>query len=99
MFKFKTNRKKFKKLIFRLLFVVFAIWLVFNLVGVQTSISKKSQELNALKEKVKTQAQKNELLQRQLDFGITDEYIAKVAREKLNLLFPLERVFIDVTKE
>ena len=99
MFKFKARGKKFRKLIFRFLLVAFAVWLVFNLVGVQTSISKKSHELNALKEKVKIQSQKNELLQRQLDFGITDEYIAKVAREKLNLVFPLERVFIDVAKE
>lgn len=99
MFRFKTNRKKFKKLVFRLLFVVFAMWLVFNLVGVQTSISKKSHELDALREKVKAQAKKNEMIQQQLDFGITDEYIAKVAREKLNLVSPLERVFIDVAKE
>ena len=99
MFKFKTNGKRFKKLVFRLFFVVFAVWLVFNLVGVQTSISKKSHELDALREKVKTQTKKNELLQQQLDFGITDEYIAKVAREKLNLVSPLERVFIDVAKE
>ena len=99
MFKFMISRKKFKKLIFRLLFVIFATWLVFNLVSVQTSISKKRNELNLLKEKVTIQTKQNELLQRQLDFGITDEYIAKVAREKLSLLSPLERVFIDVTKE
>ena len=99
MFEFKANRKKFKKLFSRLLFVIFAMWLVFSLVGIQTNISKKSHELNALKEKVKNQTQKNELLQQQLDFGITDEYIARVAREKLNLLFPLERIFIDVAKE
>ena len=70
-----------------------------NLVSVQTSISKKQRELNLLKEKLTIQTKQNELLQRQLNFGITDEYIAKVAREKLNLLSPLERVFIDVTKE
>ena len=99
MFKFMTNRKKNKKLILRLLFAVFATWLVLNLVSVQTSISKKQRELNLLKEKLTIQTKQNELLQRQLNFGITDEYIAKVAREKLNLLSPLERVFIDVTKE
>ena len=99
MFKFMTNRKKNKKLVLRLLFAVFATWLVLNLVSVQTNISKKQRELNLLKEKLTIQTKQNELLQRQLNFGITDEYIAKVAREKLNLLSPLERVFIDVTKE
>ena len=98
MFKIMIKRKR-RKFVLRLLFVICVMWLVFNLVSIQASISKKHRELNVLKEKVSIQTKQNELLQRQLDFGITDEYIAKVAREKLNLLSPLERVFVDVAKE
>lgn len=99
MFKVRNSRQKFKRWIFKIFLVFFAACVTVQLVGVHVNIAKKQKELNALREKLDIQVQQNQLLQKQLDFGVTDEYIAQVAREKLNLVMPSERIFIDVTKE
>lgn len=99
MFKVRNNRQKSKRWIFRIFLIFFATCVVVQLVNVHVNISRKQKELNALREKLDVQVQQNQLLQKQLDFGVTDEYIAKIAREKLNLVLPSERIFIDVTKE
>lgn len=99
MFKVRNSRQKSKRWIFKIFLVFFAVCVIVQLVGVHVNISKKHKELNVLREKLDVQIQQNQLLQKQLDFGVTDEYIAKVAREKLNLVIPSERIFIDVTKE
>lgn len=99
MFKVRNSRQKSKRWIFKMFLVFFAVCVVIELVNVHINISRKQKELNALREKLDVQVQQNQLLQKQLDFGVTDEYIAKVAREKLNLVLPSERIFVDVTKE
>lgn len=99
MFKVRNSRQKSKQWIFRIFLMFFATCIIVQLVNVHVNISRKQREINALREKLDIQIQQNQLLQRQLDFGVTDEYIAKVAREKLNLVLPSERIFIDVTKE
>lgn len=99
MFKVRNSKQKFKQWIFRIFLIFFATCVIIQLVTVHVNISRKQRELNALREKVDFQIQQNQLLQKQLDFGVTDEYIVKMAREKLNLVLPSERIFIDVTKE
>lgn len=99
MFKFKSNKRKFRKWVFVTFLMFFAICLVVQIVSIHVNISKKQQELNVIREKVDIQTHQNQLLQKQLSFGVTDEYIAELARKKLNLVLPSERIFIDVTKE
>ena len=77
----------------------FAICLVVQIVSIHVNISQKQRELGVLREKVDVQIHQNQSLQKQLDFGVTDKYIAELARKKLNLVLPSERIFIDVTKE
>lgn len=99
MFKSKSNKRKFSRWIFRIFLIFCAVCLVVQIVNIHINISQKQRELNALHEKVNVQIRQNQLLQKQLDFGVTDQYIAELARKKLNLVLPSERIFIDVTKE
>ncbi len=99
MFKSKSNKRKFRKWIFRIFLMFFAVCLVVQIVNIHINISQKQRELVALQEKVDVQVRQNQSLQKQLDFGVTDKYIAELARKKLNLVLPSERIFIDVTKE
>lgn len=99
MFKFKSNKRKFRRWVFITLLIFFAICLVVQIVTIRVNISKKQRELNVIREKLDIQTRQNQSLQKQLNFGVTDEYIAELARKKLNLVLPSERIFIDVTKE
>ena len=99
MFKSKSNKRKLMKWVFRIFLIFFAVCLAVQIVNIYINISRKQRELVALREKVDMQVRQNQSLQKQLDFGVTDKYIAELARKKLNLVLPSERIFIDVTKE
>lgn len=95
----KIRKKKRRKIFFKLVLIFFICVIVFKLVMIQINISKKQRELNELNQKVSYQTEQNDILKQQINSGITDEYIEKVAREKLNLVSPFERIFVDVTRE
>ncbi len=94
----KTKRKT-RSILFKLALLLLLAVVVFQLVNLQMQISKKSDELQTLQQQVEQQEQENEQLQSQLDNGITDEYIEKIAREKLGYVSPFERIYVDITQE
>ncbi len=51
-------------------------------------------EIASLQQEVELQNQKNELTN-MIESEITDEFIEKIAREKLGLVKPSERIFIN----
>ena len=93
-----ANKKKNPgKLIVRLCLVLFAIYVVYNLVVLQMQINEKNQELELLESQIYSQNLVNQQLEESVSAKLTDEEIAEIAREKLGYSLPGERIFIDIT--
>lgn len=94
----KKKRKK-TALLFKLALLLIAIISAVQLISIHSSISEKEEQLAALEQELAATTAENEQLQKQLDEGVTDEYIEDVAREQLGYVSPFERIFIDVAGE
>lgn len=64
----------------------------------QSIIDEKTAALNDIMEKIEIEKKIGEDLENQLKIIDTDEYIEKVARERLGMVKPGERIYIDVNK-
>jgi cell division protein FtsB len=65
-------------------------------VGQQKLISEKNAELKRIQAKIQDETEVNEELNKVRESINSDEYIEKVAREKLNMVKNGEKVFVDV---
>ena len=93
-----ANKKKSPvKMIVRLCFILFAIYVVYNLVLLQIQINEKNEELKILENEIYSQNLVNQQLEENVNAELTDEEIAEIAREKLGYSLPGERIFIDIT--
>ena len=93
-----TEQKKPKRNLFlRIAAVVFAVYVLYSLISVQTNINKKQSELTELRKQYTEMLIKNEELQKTLDSYGTDEFIEEQAREKLGYAYPEEHFYIDVS--
>ena len=93
-----TEQKKPKKGIFlKVAAIVFAAYLLISLISMQSSINKKKNELNDLRQQYTESLIRNEELQKTLDSYGTDEFIEEQAREKLGYAYPEEHFYIDVS--
>jgi cell division protein FtsB len=80
--------------------VIIGFLLYFGYVAVdqQKILYSKEAEMQKVQENIEEEKQTNEELKKQKDMLNSDEYSEKVAREKLGLVKPGERVFVDVGK-
>ena len=97
----KVNKKTFD-FKHRLLSVV--IYGVFVFIFLQTmlvvsDIADKKSQISDVQQEVTQQRVENSELKRMIESGNSDEYIARIAREKYGLVMPDERVFINVLGE
>jgi len=80
------------------IFILLVIFLFLSYIAVnqQGLIYAKNQELNKLEEKIAEEKKINEELKKQSKMIESDEYIEKVAREKLGMVKKNERVYVDI---
>lgn len=91
--------KKQKKKGFRFGFIIFIIGVAFfarTIFSQQIIINKNLAELNELQSKIKEIQKENERLEEEKKSLFTDENMEKIAREKLGMVKPGEKVFVDV---
>ena len=82
--------------------VTFSLIVAFLLVkGIvkQPEITNNKEKIQNLNQKIAEQQQRNDEVKDMMDKVDTDEYIEKVAREKLDLVKENEIIFIDVASE
>ena len=77
---------------------VFIIYFVYAMIAQQIVLSNKNKEIQSLEEQVSAANTETERLQKELDNLEDPEYLERVAREKLGLVRPNERVFVDANK-
>ncbi len=93
--KAKINPRRF---ISMLVAAMFVLYFIYTMIWQQVVISKKGKEIEALEEKIAAAEQQTEKLEEELDNLNDPEYLEKIAREKLGLVRPNERVFVDANQ-
>ena len=84
-----------KKLYKRLLVILIAIYAIFTLVNQQKVLNEYSNNSNELENKIKSEEDiKKELLAKK-DNVDSKEFIEQTAREKLDMYYPNEKIYID----
>ena len=65
------------------------------MIGQQSTINRKNNEIRNLNEQITSANQETERLKEELENVNDPEYLERMAREKLGLVGPNERVYID----
>lgn len=93
------RRKKRVGLATKILVAAFAVYAAFTLVSLQIQISAKREEQSALQAQIEEQSLRNAEIEALLNSEDNDEYIARIARDKLGYVSPGERVFVDISSK
>lgn len=91
------NKTKFTSIAARLALCALGLYLIVSLVMEQVEIVSMRHSLEAAQEQLTTQQQQNDELRRVIESGNEDDYIERVAREKLGYARQNERIFQDTT--
>lgn len=86
------------KLLKRLLIFAFIIYFVYTLIMQQKTLNSYSSEEAKYNNNIEVAQEEQNELQSMKDNMNSDEYIEQIAREKLGMYYPNEKVYIDVEK-
>jgi len=84
--------------IWKVMFILLLIYLSLNLVSQQQLIEKKNNELADVEAKIAAEIELSEELQLEKSMLMSDESLERIAREKLGMVKPGERVFVDLNR-
>ena len=87
--------KKSKKLYKRLLVLIIGIYVVFTLFNQQKILNQYSQDSQKLSQQIEDEKENKEELAKKKDDVNSLEFIEQTAREKLDMYYPNERVYLD----
>ena len=85
-----------KNLYIKILVIIFCIYIVYVLINQQTILKSYKQSQAYYEEKTQDAKQYQESLKSLKENVDSPEYIEEIAREKLGMYLPNERVYIDV---
>jgi cell division protein FtsB len=91
----QKKKKISKNILLSLGALVFAGYLIYSIFSTQIDIANKKAELQKISAEVADVELSNEEVQGLLDSCDTEAYIERIAREKLDYVYPGERVFVD----
>ena len=94
-----AKKKTQKSLIFKLAFIAFFVYVAVSFTVMQVDIAKRRDSLEAVQQELLKENYINQEITNILNSGESSEYIMKIAREKLGLVLPDERVFIDYNRK
>ena len=77
----------------------FAVYAAFTLVSLQLQIAEKKEEQALLQAQIEEQELRNAEIKALLESENSDDYVARIAREKLGYISPGERVFVDISSK
>ena len=91
----KAKKSKVNRIV-NVAIIALVCYVIVSLVALQADISSYRRQLTSLEAQCQEQELVNEEMDGLLERGSDFDYIVKMAREKLGLIFPEERVFYDV---
>lgn len=86
---------KKQKIYKRLLILGIAIYAIFTLVNQQKTLNQYTNNSNELSAQIEEQKEKKEQLAKKKDDVTSLDFIEQTAREKLDMYYPNERVYVD----
>ena len=93
----KSKARGLKGIIVAVALLVFTIYVVISLILIGNDIKAKRQDTVELQAQIVDKETINKELQDLIDNGADAEYIIKIAKEKLGLVYPDERVYVDIS--
>lgn len=87
--------KIIKKIYKKILLLIVVIYAIFTIANQQKVLNQYGQEKVELSKQIENQEQTKEDLTKRKDDVNSLEYIEQAAREKLDMYYPNERVYID----
>ena len=84
-----------KKIYKKLIILAIAVYAVFTIINQQTTLNQYSKQTEEVKQEIAQETQNKEELAKQKDNVDSLEFIEQMAREKLDMYMPNERVYID----
>lgn len=88
--------KKNKKICKKLLIFGIAIYVIFTLVNQQKTLNQYNQDTIELASQIEEAKQYNEELTQNKEDVTSLDFIEQTAREKLDMYYPNERVYVDM---
>ncbi len=92
------KNKKINKLFGKVLVLMFIIYFVYTVIAQQKTLNSYAQEKDKYNDNIETAQEEQDELKEMKDNINSDEYIEQIAREKLGMYYPNERVYIDIEK-
>lgn len=87
--------KKNKKIYIKLLILIMAIYVIFTLINQQKTLNQYNQNYQELSQQIEEEKETKEELAKQKENVDSLEFIEQMAREKLDMYYPNERVYVD----
>ena len=84
-----------KKIYKKVLILLIGIYVVFVLINQQNTLNQYSQESEELSKKIQEEQEAKEELAKKKDDVNSLEFIEQTAREKLDMYYPNERLYVD----
>ena len=87
--------KKSRKLYRNLIILSIGLYVIFTLISQQNTLNQYSQNAKDLSQKIEKEKEIKEDLAKKKDDVNSLEFIEQMAREKLDMYYPNERVYVD----
>lgn len=87
--------KKNKKILRNLLIIAIVIYIAYVFINQQKTLNQYSKNTKELNQQIASEEATNEDLKQQKDNVNSLEFIEEMAREKLDMYYPNERVYMD----
>ena len=87
--------KKNKKIIRNIFIIAIIIYIVFVFINQQKTLNEYSKNTEELNQQIATEKATNEELKQKKDDVNSLDFIEEMAREKLDMYYPNERVYVD----
>lgn len=87
-----------KKIYRNVIIAIFLIYFVVTLVSQQKTLNQYSSEADIYAKQLETATEENKDLNKTKEDVNSTEYIEQMAREKLDMYLPNERVYIDINR-
>ncbi len=91
----RLQMKKNKKMSKKLLILGIALYVIFTLVNQQKTLNQYNQDSNELASQIEEQKEYKEELAKKKEDVNSLNFIEQTAREKLDMYFPNERIYVD----
>ena len=87
--------KKSKKIYKKLLILIISVYVIFTLINQQKTLNQYSETSEELSQKIEAEKETKEELAKKKEDVNSLQFIEQMAREKLDMYYPNERVYVD----